>query len=68
MTRMYCETCLLATVVCLQVKFQKRAGSASGVDDQRKEMKCDPREQLNDECFQELLALAKDISQYCYCC
>jgi len=44
------------------VKFQKRAGSASAVDDQRKDTKSDPREQLSDECFNELLSLAKDIS------
>jgi len=48
--------------LCAQVKFQKRVGSASGADDHRKDVKSDPREQLTNECFNELLSLAKDIS------
>jgi len=46
----------------VKVKFQKRAGSASAADEQRKDVKSDPREQLTNECFTELLSLAKDIS------
>jgi len=48
----------------VKVKFQKRAGSSSAADDHRKDAKSSPREQLTNECFTELLAVAKDISQY----
>jgi len=44
------------------MKFQKRAGSATAADEHRKDVKSDPCEQLTEECFTELLSLAKDIS------
>jgi len=59
--------CIWLCLRCVKVKFQKRAGSVSSADDQRKDAKCNPREQLTNECFSELLSLAKDISQYIDC-
>jgi len=44
------------------MKFQKRGGSTSAAEEHKKDVKSDPREQLTDECFTELLALAKRIS------
>jgi len=45
------------------MKFQKRSGSTNAGEEQQKEQRVDPREQLTNECYEELLALAKEISQ-----
>jgi len=47
----------------VQVKFQKRAGAVSATEEQQKDSRADPREQLVEDCFNDLLTLAKDISK-----
>jgi hypothetical protein len=55
------------SVGLLQVKFQKRGGAVSAAEEQHRDARSDPREQLIEQCFNELLALAKDISKFLCC-
>ena len=45
------------------MKFQKRAGAASVAEEQQKDQRVDPREELIEDCFNDLLTTAKEISK-----
>lgn len=47
----------------LKVIFQKRGGNKSAAVEQQKENGLDPKEQLVEECYNQLLELAKDIAK-----
>lgn len=47
----------------IKVTFHKRGGKTSVAEEQQKESCLDPREQLIEECYAELISLAKEIAR-----
>lgn len=47
----------------VKVTFNKRGGKTSVAEEQQKESHLDPREQLIEECYAELISLAKEIAR-----
>ena len=47
-----------------QIKFHRQGSSKRVAEEQVKRASVDPRQQVHDDCYQALVSLAKEISEY----